>query len=80
MHQLIFCICNSFQGFFIFLFHVYLSKPKRELWQILFRQRGLYKPSHVSSGHTDLMTISHSSGGIPRLIEFRCGSTLSNHA
>ncbi len=78
-HQLIFCLCNSFQGFFIFLFHVYLSKPKRELWQIFFIQRRLYKNSHVSSGHTDLMTISNSNGGITRPVKFRFSSISLNN-
>ena len=64
IYQLIFCICNSFQGFFIFLFHVYLSKPKRELWQTFFIEHKLHKRPDVSLAQTDTMTVSSSSGGI----------------
>lgn len=57
IHQLIFCISNSLQGFLIFLFHVYLSKPKRELWQTFFIQRGFHqRPHSSSSGQTGLIT------------------------
>ena len=46
IHQLIFCISNSLQGFLIFLFHIYLSKPKRELWRTFFIQHGLHQQSN----------------------------------
>ena len=58
---MIFCISNSLQGFLIFVFHVYLSKPKRELWQTFFIQRGFHQRPHLSSGHTGLLTTSDSS-------------------
>ena len=47
VHQLIFCLCNSLQGFFIFLFHVYLSKPKREFWGVFFTRHESHKPSEI---------------------------------
>ena len=63
LHQLTFCICNSFQGFLIFLFHIYVSKPKRELWQTFFIQRGFHARPHASSSssQTTLLTASNSS-------------------
>lgn len=61
LHQLIFCICNSLQGFLIFLFHVYLSKPKRELWQTFFIQRGFHQRPLSTSGQTGLLRASNSS-------------------
>ncbi|CAF3674371.1 unnamed protein product [Rotaria sp. Silwood1] len=73
-HQLIFCICNSFQGFLIFLFHVYLSKPKRALWQTFFIERGFHQRSPTSHDDKDLRTISHSTSrntsGITRSDKF----------
>jgi hypothetical protein len=76
IHQLLFCICNSLQGCLIFIFHVYLSKPKRELWQTFFIQHGLHQRPHISSGHTGLMTTrSDSSAGnissLTRPVKFR---------
>lgn len=85
LHQLIFCICNSLQGFLIFLFHVYLSKPKRELWQTFFIQHGLHQRPHSSStsGQTQLIAKSHSStanlSSLTRPVKFRFTSSLSNH-
>lgn len=85
LHQLIFCICNSLQGFLIFLFHVYLSKPKRELWQTFFIQHGLHQRPHSSStsGQTQLITKSQSStanlSSLIRPVKFRFTSSLSNH-
>jgi hypothetical protein len=82
IHQLIFCISNSSQGFLIFLFHVYLSKPKRELWQTFFIQRGFHQRPHSSSGHVGLLTTSTSSAGnissLARPVKFRFISTSSN--
>jgi len=43
MNQLIFCLSNAFQGFFIFLLHVYFSKPKRDFWRKFFIQRGFHQ-------------------------------------
>ncbi|CAF2464130.1 unnamed protein product [Rotaria sp. Silwood2] len=78
-HQLIFCICNSFQGFLIFLFHVYLSKPKRALWQTFFIERGFLRRSHTSQEHRDLMTISYltsrNNSGIIPPVKFRFSPT-----
>lgn len=77
LHQLIFCICNSFQGFLIFLFHIYLSKPKRELWQTFFIQRGFHARPHASSssGQTTLLTANNSSAAnlssLTRPVKFR---------
>ncbi len=79
IHQLIFCICNSFQGFFIFLFHVYLSKPKRELWQTFLIEHKLHKHPDVSLAHTDIMTVSSSSGGIARPGKVRFSTTSSSY-
>ncbi|CAF0969318.1 unnamed protein product [Rotaria sordida] len=56
IHQLIFCICNTLQGFFIFLFHVYLSKPKRDLWQRFFIQHGFHQRSHSFTNRTKPIT------------------------
>ncbi|CAF3811545.1 unnamed protein product [Rotaria magnacalcarata] len=61
-HQLIFSICSSFQGFLIFLFHVYLSKPKRASWQSFFVQHGCHSHSNVSSDHKEITTVSYSTG------------------
>ena len=83
LHQLIFCICNSFQGFLIFLFHIYLSKPKRELWQTFFIQRGFHARPHASSssGQTTLLTASNSSAAnlssLTRPVKFRFTSRTS---
>ncbi len=80
IHQLIFCISNSLQGFLIFIFHVYLSKPKREFWQTLFIQRGFHQRSHSSSGHTGLLTTSDSStrniSSLTRPVQLRFTSRL----
>ncbi|CAF3687991.1 unnamed protein product [Rotaria sp. Silwood1] len=61
IYELIFCICNTFQGFFLFLFHVYLTKPKQDLWQTFFIPRGFHQRSHSSANHTQPITISKSS-------------------
>ncbi|CAF3419375.1 unnamed protein product, partial [Rotaria sp. Silwood2] len=58
IYELIFCICNTFQGFFIFLFHVYLSKPKRDLWQTFFIPRGFHQRSHSFTNPIEPITIS----------------------
>ena len=82
LHQLIFCISNSLQGFLIFLFHVYLSKPKRELWQTFFIQHGLHQRPHSSTSHKQLLTTNNSSGGqissLTRPVKFRFTSVSSN--
>ena len=61
LHQLIFCVSNSLQGFFIFIFHVYLSKPKRDLWKTFFIQRGFHQRSTLSQLHVDHSSASDSS-------------------
>ena len=82
LHQLIFCVSNSLQGFLIFLFHVYLSKPKRELWQTFFIQHGLHQRPNSSLGHKQLLTKNTSSGGnissLTRPVKFRFTSVSSN--
>jgi hypothetical protein len=80
-HQLIFCISNSLQGFLIFLFHIYLSKPKRELWQTFFIQRGFHQRPHSTSGQAGLLTASNSStahiSSLTRPVKFRFASRSS---
>ena len=63
-HQLIFSIFNSLQGFLIFLFHIYLSKPKRELWQTFFIQRGFHQRPQSSSlsGQANVVPTATTSG------------------
>ena len=47
--QIIFAVCNSFQGFFIFLFLCVLSSEVRQLWlQCLFH--GKFSPFSTSTG------------------------------
>ncbi|CAF1028752.1 unnamed protein product [Adineta steineri] len=83
IHQLIFCISNSLQGFLIFIFHVYLSKPKRELWQTFFIQRGFHQRPHSISAHTALSTTSDSGtrniSSLARPVKFRFTSTQSTN-
>jgi hypothetical protein len=81
VHQLIFCISNSLQGFLIFLFHIYLSKPKRELWQTFFIQRGFHQRPHSTSGQAGLLTANNSSAAnissLTRPVKFRFASRSS---
>ena len=44
--QVLFVICNAFQGFFIFLFFCVLSKDGRESWLVLL-SCGRYKPKSL---------------------------------
>ena len=44
--QVLFVICNAFQGFFIFLFFCVLSKDGRESWLVLL-SCGHYKPKSL---------------------------------
>lgn len=86
VHQLIFCISNALQSSALFIFHVYLSKPKRELWQTFFVERGLHQHSNLVSARSDLTTSvqSSSAGNIssiprPAQLVFSSKSTLDNH-
>lgn len=83
LHQLIFCISNSLQGFLIFVFHVYLSKPKRDLWQTFFIQRGFHARPSSSQGYAGRSSTSDSSArnisSLSRPVKFRFSSTATTN-
>ncbi|UJR31985.1 hypothetical protein I4U23_019458 [Adineta vaga] len=83
IHQLIFCISNSLQGFLIFIFHVYLSKPKRDLWKTFFIQRGLHQRSNLSDIHAEHSSASDSSAknfsGLSHPMKIRTTATSANN-
>lgn len=58
IHQLLFCVANSSQGFLIFLFHVYLSKPNREFWRIFFHAK--HTQPILSTIHYSNSIVQHS--------------------
>lgn len=75
INEIIFCVLNSIQGFLIFLFHVLLSKTKRELWsKFLEKKSSLSSSSSVINAVTSQRHGKSNKGAIKQTIELKFGN------
>jgi len=74
INEIIFCALNSIQGFLIFLFHVLLSKTKRELWsKFLEKKSSLTSSSSIINAIKPQRQVKTKRGAIKQTIELKFG-------